>query len=172
MSKWQRRKKTVTQPNSQNAIKINCPHELVEHHREHFHRNRELNHFCHGPISRYEEIHMAVFDITQYELVPAHEFPLASLATYKHSRTWGKSSCCGVFAALFHYNDVIMGAIVSQITSLTIVYSTVYRDADQRKLQSSALLAFVRGIQLGPVNSPHKWPVTRKMFPLDEVIMF
>ena len=63
-----------------------------------------------------------------------------------------------------------MGAIASQITSLTIVYSTVYSDADQRKHQSSASLAFVRGIRRGPVNSPHKWPVTRKMFPFDDVI--
>ena len=70
-----------------------------------------------------------------------------------------------------HYRDVIMGAIASQITSLTIVYSTVYSDADQRKHQSSASLAFVRGIHRGPVNSPHKWPVTRKKFPFDDVIM-
>ena len=59
-----------------------------------------------------------------------------------------------------------MGAIASQITSLTAVYSIVYWDADQRKHQSSASLAFVRGIHRGPVNSPHKWPVTRKMFQL------
>ena len=64
-----------------------------------------------------------------------------------------------------------MGAIAYQITSLTIVYSTVYSDADQRKHQSSASLTFVRGIHRGPVNSPHKWPVTRKMFPFDDVIM-
>ena len=64
-----------------------------------------------------------------------------------------------------------MGAIASQITSLTIVYSTVYSDADQRKHQSSASLAFVRGIHRFPVNSPHQWPVTRKMFPFDDVIM-
>ena len=64
-----------------------------------------------------------------------------------------------------------MGAIASQITRLTIVYSIVYSDADQRKHQSSASLAFVRGIHRGPVNSPHKWPVTRKMFPFDDVIM-
>ena len=63
-----------------------------------------------------------------------------------------------------HYDDVIMGAMASQITSLTIVYSTVYSDADQRKHQISASLAFVFGIHRGPVNSPHKWPVTRKMF--------
>ena len=50
----------------------------------------------------------------------------------------------------FHYDDVIMGVMASQITSL----------------------AFVRGIHWGLVNSPHKWPVTRKMSPFDDVIMF
>ena len=70
-----------------------------------------------------------------------------------------------------HYDDVIMSAIASQITSLTIVYSTVYPGADQSKHQSSASLAFVWEIHRGPVNSPHKWPVTRKMFPFDDVIM-
>ena len=64
-----------------------------------------------------------------------------------------------------HYNDVIMGMIASEITSLTSVYSTVYSDADQRKHQSSASSHFVRGIHWGPVNSSHKWPVTRKMVP-------
>ena len=64
-----------------------------------------------------------------------------------------------------------MDAITSAITSITIVYSTVYSDADQRKHQSSASLAFVWGIHRGLVNSPHKWPVTRKMFPFDDVIM-
>ena len=70
-----------------------------------------------------------------------------------------------------HYGDVIMGAMASQITGLTIVYSTVYSGTNQRKHQSSALLAFVRGLHRWPVNSPHKWPVTRKMFPFDDVIM-
>ena len=64
-----------------------------------------------------------------------------------------------------------MGTIASQITSLAIVYSIVYSSADQRKHQSSASLAFVWGIHRGPVNSPHKWPVTRKMFKSDDVIM-
>ena len=50
-------------------------------------------------------------------------------------------------------------------------FSTVYSGADQRKHQSSASLAFERGIRRWPVNSPHKWPVTRKMFPFDDVIM-
>ena len=70
-----------------------------------------------------------------------------------------------------HYTDVIMGAMASQITSLTIIYSIRYSGADQRKHQSSASLAFVWGIHRGPVNSPHKGPVTRKMFPFDDVIM-
>ena len=70
-----------------------------------------------------------------------------------------------------HYNDIIMGAIASQITSLMIVFSTVYLDADQREHQSSASLAFVRGIHRGPVNSPHKWPVKRKVFSFDDVII-
>ena len=52
-----------------------------------------------------------------------------------------------------------MGSITSQITSLTIVYSTVYSDADQRKYQSSASLAFVRGTS------------NAEMFPFAYVIM-
>ena len=72
-------------------------------------------------------------------------------------------------APIAHYGDVIMCAIASQITSLTIVYSTVSSDADQRKHQSSASLTFVRGIHRGPVNSPYKLPVTRKMFPFGTV---
>ena len=65
-----------------------------------------------------------------------------------------------------------MGAMASQITSLTIVCSTVYSGADQIKHQSSAWLALcVRGIPRWPVNSPHKGPVTRKRFPFDDVIM-
>ena len=51
-----------------------------------------------------------------------------------------------------HYDDVIMGAMAYQITSLTIVYSTVYSGADHRKHQSSASLAFVQGIHRGPAQ--------------------
>ena len=65
-----------------------------------------------------------------------------------------------------HYNDVIMSAMASQITSLTIVNSMVYSGADQIRHQSSASLAFA-----SPVNSPHKGPVTRKIFIFDDVIM-
>ena len=64
-----------------------------------------------------------------------------------------------------------MGAMASQITSLPIVDLTIYSGADKKKHQSSASLAFVWGIHRWPVNSPHKWPVTQKMFPFDDVIM-
>ena len=64
-----------------------------------------------------------------------------------------------------------MTMLASQITSLTIVYSIVYSGVNQRKHQSSASLAIVREIHRGPVNFPHKWPVKRKMFPFDDVIM-
>ena len=57
-----------------------------------------------------------------------------------------------------HYGDVIMGAIASPITSITIVYSTFHSNADQRKHQSSASLAFVREIHRGLVNSPGEFP--------------
>ena len=68
-------------------------------------------------------------------------------------------------------SDVIMSPMASQITSLTIVYSTFHSGADQRKHESSASLASVLGIHRWPVNSPHKGPVTREMFPFDDVIM-
>ena len=61
-----------------------------------------------------------------------------------------------------------MGAMAAQITSVTIVYSTVYTGANQRKHLSSASLAFVQGIH----RSPHKWPVTRKLFSFDDIIMY
>ena len=70
-----------------------------------------------------------------------------------------------------NYNDVIMGAMASQTTSLTIVYTNVDSGAYERKHQSSASLAFVRGNHRSLVNSPYKGPVPRKIFPFDDVIM-
>ena len=72
---------------------------------------------------------------------------------------------------IHHYNDVIMNTMASRITSLTIVYWSIYSATDQRKYQSSASLVFVRGIHRRPVNSPHKGPVTRKMSPFDDFII-
>ena len=67
--------------------------------------------------------------------------------------------------------DVIMSTMASQTTDVLVVCSTVCSDTDQRKEQSSASLTFVRRIHRWPVNSPHKGPVTRKMFPFDDIIM-
>ena len=73
----------------------------------------------------------------------------------------------------FHYNDIIMGTMASQITSLTIVYSTVYSGVDQIKHQSSAFLALAL---CGEFTGDRWIPRTNgqwrgKMFPFDDVIM-
>ena len=84
---------------------------------------------------------------------------------------WNKPGITFAMTATICYSDVITGTMVPQITSLTIVYSNAYSGTDQRRLKSSASLAFVRGIHRWPVNSPHKGPVTWKMFPFDDVLM-
>ena len=92
-----------------------------------------------------------------------------------------------------HYSGVIMSTMTSQITSVFTVCSVFCSGADQRKHQNSASLAYVGGIHRGPVNPHHKGsvtqkmfhlmtspgtgefsshgPVTRKIFPFDDVIM-
>ena len=98
----------------------------------------------------------------------------SSVSTFPH--------CCHIYPWLcvwlyslgcvqIQYCDVIMGAMASQITSIAVVYSIVY-SADQRKHQSSTQPAFVWGIHRWPVNSPHKGPVTRKMFLFGDVFMY
>ena len=86
--------------------------------------------------------------------------------------SWVYKVCCLTLKKkIHHYDDVIMIPKESQITSLTIVYSTVYSGKDERKHQSSASLAFVRGIHRWPVISPHKGPVMQKMLPFDDIII-
>ena len=84
---------------------------------------------------------------------------------------WNGNACIYFVTTTVHCNDVIMSPMASQIISLTSVYSIVYSGTDQRKHQRSVSLASVRGIHRGPVNSTHKMPVTRKMFPFDDVIV-
>ena len=103
-----------------------------------------------------------------YGVFPRPMWTAASEGSTVTESVWLVHSWC----LAVHYDDIIMGAIAPLITSLTIVYSSVYSDADQSKHQSSASLAFVWGIHRVPVNSPHKWPVTRKMFPFADVIMY
>ena len=70
-----------------------------------------------------------------------------------------------------HYNDVIISVISTQITGVSIVCSTVCSGTDQRKHQSCASLTFMRVIHRWLMDSPHKGPVTRKMFPFDDVTL-
>ena len=86
-------------------------------------------------------------DIWKYRLRNGSNFASASMC----QRRYGVSLVGSIsdLCSICHYSDIIMGTIASQITSLTIVYSTVYFDADQRKHQSSPSLAFVWGIQQG-----------------------
>ena len=68
-----------------------------------------------------------------------------------------------------HYSDIIMSVMASQISDVSIVYWIICSGADQRNHQSSVSVAFMRGIHRWPLNSPHKGPVTRKMFPFGDV---
>ena len=88
------------------------------------------------------------------------------------SQRWCLSITTLAFAltVLVHYSDFIMRAMDSQISSQTIVYSTVYSGTDQWKCQRSASPAFV-GEFTGDRWIPRTWPVTRKMFLSDDVIM-
>ena len=80
-------------------------------------------------------------------------------------------ACSSMTSVVAHYSDVIMSTMASQVTSFTIVYWTIYLGIYQRKHQSPASLAFVRGIHRWLVNSPYKGPIMWKMFSFDDVIM-
>ena len=97
---------------------------------------------------------------------------------YRNSREAGELECSDAnLASLWPriwctlYNDIIMSTMAHEITRISTVGSAVCWGAHHRKYQSSPLLAFVRGIHQGSVDFPHKGPVTRKMFPFDDVIM-
>ena len=94
------------------------------------------------PVQKFGEIHQALLD--KWAEIPVER--LQRLAVSVPRRLAAIIAARGENTDPAHYIDVIMGAIGSQITSLMVVYSTVYSDADQRKHQSSASLAFVWGI--------------------------
>ena len=132
-----------------------------------------------GEVGHDKDKSWTVNDVTDSDNLLLSLFPRSMHTTREWNVQFDQLEICFVLEIRWrfptnvssHYGDVIMGTMVSQITSLTIVYSTVYSGAHQRKHQSYASLAFVRGIHREPVNSPHKWPVTRKTFPFDDVIM-
>ena len=116
---------------------------------------------CYPPYTHFPKRHPAV--------LTCHLQGLAELESLPHTPSAIRMKC-NLFQCSF--DAVLMVAMASQITSLTIVYSTVYSGTDQRKHQRSASLAFVWWIHRGLMKSPHtEWPVTRKMFPFDDVII-
>ena len=119
----------------------------------------------HGPVT-----HIRIGKLILY-FVRLMSFCLCSIMTLTENSLAPCVTFPHIEVQANHYCDVVMGTMASKITSLMIVYSTVYSGTDQRKHQSSASLAFVGGIHRWPVNSLHKWPVTWKMIPFDDVIM-
>ena len=95
------------------------------------------------------------FDRVDINLTLLNVYPLAP----------GSPGCC----AIWHYSDVIKSTMASQITSGSIVYSTVC--SDQRKKSKLRVTGLCEGNSPWPVISPHKGPVTGKMLPFDDVIM-
>ena len=69
-----------------------------------------------------------------------------------------------------HYSDVIMARWRLKSPASRFFYSTAYSGADQRNIRAPRHWPLCG--DRWPVNSPHKWPVTRKMFPFDDVIIF
>ena len=117
--------------------------------------------------------HPVFHDIRKKYFMSSH-FPWYSQISFHYISfcRWKQHPSSSVWVKITsHYNDIIMGTVLSQISSLTIVYSTFDSDPDERKHQSSTSLTFVLGIHGGLMNSPHKWPLTWKMFRFDDIIM-
>ena len=119
--------------------------------------------------SKFESFH-AIKSIWKCRLQNVGHFVLSSMEglylnriSIRLTMIFGKVSGLPVLDWLWRLPDHYCGVVV---------YSTVYSGPDQRKRQSTASLAFVRGIHRWPVNYPHKGPVTRRMFPFDDVIMY
>ena len=121
---------------------------------------------CHGAL-----YYAPLYNVTKRYIIHQSKAQ-CSCALLVNTRVYSCSFVLFTHMHHHHYSDVMLGAMASPITSLTIDYSTVYSGADQRKYQSSASLAFVRGIHWWPVDSPHKGPATRKMFLFDDVIIW
>ena len=109
--------------------------------------------------------------ITRHKNIIYHSLILDRISMNAFWATHTFSNLIGMRLNPNHYSDVIMSSMVSQITGVSIVYSTVCSGAGQRKLDISVSLAFVREIHRWLVDSPHKGPVPQKMFPFDDVIM-
>ena len=112
-----------------------------------------------GHIELYTDIEFQLSKFQTYIAIKYHPVPVKQLQKLWIDVTW---------IHCFHYNDVIMSSMASQIW---IVCLTVGSGADQRKHRSSMSLAFAKGIHRWLVDSPHKGPVTWKMFPFDDIML-
>ena len=117
--------------------------------------------------------HVKIYHLCNFSIVHCLKEPVVPIPRGRRCviASLCHQSYCYYWLILFHQRDPItlqwrQSTLASQITSLTI-----YSGTDQRKHQSSASLAFMRGIHLWPVNSPHKGPVMQKMFLFDDTIM-
>ena len=81
---------------------------------------------------------------------------LPGCVTWDHTCVVRRGGLFNLKRRLMHYSNVTVGVVASQISGVSNVCSSVSSGTDRRKHQSSASLAFVRGIHRSPVNSPHK----------------
>ena len=119
------------------------------------------------PCATFEAILSMMHGIPQFD--PFHQFKTGQEWRVERQKIAWLTWSLDHYSAP-HYSDVIMSAMVSQITGDWVVYSTFCLGADQRKHQSFASLAFRREIHRWPMNSQNKGPVTRNTFPFDGVI--
>ena len=105
--------------------------------------------------AKFEAIPSMMHGTTQFD--PFHQFKIGQEWRVERRKIPGLPGSLDHYSAP-HYSDVIMSAMASQITGVLIVYSTVCSGGHQRKHQTSASLACVRGIHRWPVNSrSHRW---------------
>ena len=115
-------------------------------------------------------VHARIMEILQTKYFDLNWFELHLVEV--HLLAKNKQKQCFKYRLVSRYCDVMMSSMASQITGVSIVCSGVCSGADQRKHQISASLAYVMGDHRWWVDSPHKGPATRKMFPFDDVIMW
>ena len=93
---------------------------------------------------------MCLYPLPWLPVIWRFQKPYGCLATLGEFSKWvfGRLWICGwrVNSVQYHNDDVIMTPMAPQITRLAVVYSIVYSGVDKKKHQSSASLAFVRGI--------------------------
>ena len=130
------------------------------------------SHYLNQLWSKYWRIYASLsLNELKHGWVDPNTYKISRPHSSSHRASYGVSFVNSKIISIYHYSDIIMSAMSSQVTSLVIVYSSICSSTDKRKHQSYASLTFVRGIHWWAVNSPHKGPVTRKMFIFDDVIM-